>query len=134
MPVRTVIVLASVLLVATAARADDRIGEAKHQVEAADVDYKLGRFGDALDKYSKAYELYPAAPLLFNIGQCHKNLRNYDKAIFFFEGYLRDNPTASNRALVEDPIRESKAERDKQPAVVAPPAVTPPLVAPPVAV
>ena len=107
------IVIAACLMAGTV-RADPRIDAARAQVEAADTDYKLGRFTDALQKYSKAYELFPAAPLLFNIGQCHKNLKEYDKAIFFFEGYLRDDPTASNHELVQDLIRESKAGLEQQ--------------------
>ena len=105
--------MAAVLLSVTPAHADVRRDQAKQQVVAADIDYRLGRFRDALGRYTRAYELYPLAGLLFNIGQCHKNLRDYDKAIFFFEGYLRDAPTAANRALVEDLIREARAELDR---------------------
>src|SRR4051812_23118772 len=99
--IRLVSILLVAWLTAGAAHADDRVAQARAQVEAADTDYKLGRFGDALEKYSKAYELYAAAPLLFNIGQCHRNLKNYERAIFFFQGYLREDPTASNHVLVE---------------------------------
>jgi tetratricopeptide (TPR) repeat protein len=126
-----------VVIAAAPAHADDRIAQAKHQVAAADIDYRLGRFGAALDEYTRAYERYPVPPLLFNIGQCHKNLKDYAKAIFFFEGYLRDAPTASNRALVEDLIREARAELDKVPPIVAPaaqpqpPAPPPPISSPP---
>ncbi|MDB4956023.1 MAG: hypothetical protein JWO36_3592 [Myxococcales bacterium] len=108
----TIAIAACVLI--RPAYADDKIEQARAVVEAADTDYKLGRFHEALEKYSKAYELYPAAPLLFNIGQCHRYLKDYEKAIFFFQGYLRDDPTASNHAVVEDLIREAKTELDKQ--------------------
>jgi len=109
-----------------------RIEQAKVLVAAADIDYRLARFPEALDGYTRAYELYPVPALLFNIAQCHRNLKDYDKAIFFFEGYLRDAPTATNRALVEDLIRESRAELAKAPPA-APPAraVEPAPVAPP---
>jgi tetratricopeptide (TPR) repeat protein len=104
-----------------------RIDQAKQQVLAADIDYRLARFPEALARYTRAYELYPVPALLFNIGQCHRNLKDYGKAIFFFEGYLRDAPTATNRALVEDLIRESRAELAKVPpaAPVEPPAAVP---------
>jgi tetratricopeptide (TPR) repeat protein len=121
------LVIAAVVLSVTSAHADVRIDEAKQQVAAADIDYRLGRFGDALAKYTRAYELYPVAGLLFNIGQCHKNLKDYDKAIFFFEGYLRDAPTASNRALVKDLIREARAALGKsRPRPIASPDPAPP--------
>jgi len=121
-------------LMPAAARAQgNRIEQAKLQVAAADIDYRLARFTEALAEYTRAYELYPVPALLFNIAQCHRNLKNYGKAIFFFEGYLRDAPKATNRALVEDLIRESRAELAKAPpaapaAPVAP--VEPPAPAP----
>jgi tetratricopeptide (TPR) repeat protein len=115
--------VASVVPAAALAQGN-RIEQAKQQVSAADIDYRLARFTEALAEYTRAYELYPVPALLFNIAQCHRNLKDYGKAIFFFEGYLRDAPTATNRALVEDLIRESRAELAKAPPVapVAPPA------------
>jgi tetratricopeptide (TPR) repeat protein len=109
----TVVTVVTVAVLATSAHADDRLAQARQQVKAADIDYRLGRFAEALAEYTKAYELYPVPPLLFNIAQCHKNLKDYAKAIFFYEGYLRDEPTAKNGALVQDLIRESKVELDK---------------------
>lgn len=127
------LIVAVASIVASApARADDagdgdRMEQARRTVTAADIDYKLGRFTAALDKYTRAYELYPVAPLLFNIAQCHKNLRDYEKAIFFYEGYLRDAPRANNRALVEDLIREAKLALNEQTAT---PPESPPVSAP----
>ena len=122
----TLAAVVTVAVLATSARADDRLALARQQVKAADIDYRLGRFVEALAEYTKAYELYPVPPLLFNIAQCHKNLKDYAKAIFFYEGYLRDEPAAKNGALVHDLIRESKAELDKvspdSPPVAPPPA------------
>jgi len=110
---RLATVLVGIVLSVTVARADPRLDRAKQQVAVADIDYRLARFGDALAGYTRAYELYPVPALLFNIGQCHRNLKDYAKAVFFFEGYLRDLPAATNRALVEDLIREAQAELDK---------------------
>ena len=97
------------------------VRQARQQVTAADIDYRLGRFADALDKYTRAYELYPVPELLFNIAQCHKNLKQFAKAIFFYEGYLRDAPNAANRELVHDLIRESNAELAQATPHEAPP-------------
>jgi tetratricopeptide (TPR) repeat protein len=93
--------------------------QAKAAVEKGETDYKLGRFEEALEEYSHAYELFPAPALLFNLGQCHKQLKNYDRAIFFFEGYLRDEPRPTNRRLAQDLIAESRAELAKQQAASA---------------
>ncbi|HEX2659220.1 MAG TPA: tetratricopeptide repeat protein [Polyangia bacterium] len=102
--------------------------EAKAEVEKAQLHYKLGRFEDALAAYTKAYELFHAPALLFNIGQCHKNLKNYERAIFFFEGYLREERNPEKRTLAEQLIESSRADLLRQrnePAPLAPPAPTP---------
>lgn len=63
--------------------------------------YKLGRFDRALVAYTRAYRLLPLAGFLFNIGQCHRFLRNYKQAIFFYKGYLRETPGAPNLKVVQ---------------------------------
>jgi tetratricopeptide (TPR) repeat protein len=110
---RAVIVVIVTLAIAGSARADNK-DQARVHVQAADIDYKLGKFDEALAEYSKAFELFPAPPLLFNLAQCHRNLKNFERAIFFFEGYLRESPNAPNRALVEDLLKESRAALDQQ--------------------
>jgi tetratricopeptide (TPR) repeat protein len=70
--------------------------------------YQDGRFVQALDAYRRAYDVAPVPELLFNIGQCHFQLKSYEWAIFFYQGYLADRPRAGNRALVESLITESR--------------------------
>jgi tetratricopeptide (TPR) repeat protein len=98
---------------ASRAYADGK-ADARPHVIAADAAYKVGKFDEALAEYSKAYELYPAPPILFNLGQCEMNLKHWDRAIFFYEGYLRARPDAKNRALVEDLLREAHAALDSE--------------------
>lgn len=96
------------------ARADSPLEEAKALNRQATVEYDVGKFQEALDLYSKAYERYPMPALLFNIGQCHKLLKNYEREIFFFRGYLRAQPAAANRAAVETLIAEAQRQLDDQ--------------------
>ena len=111
MKITILVVLALTMGVASA----DPKQEARKHVETADVQYKLGQFDKALAEYSAAYELYAVPALLFNIGQCHKNLKNYEQALFFYRGFLRDSPAdAPNRNVVEDLIRETQADLDRQ--------------------
>src|SRR5262249_18432563 len=63
------LIFAVVVLSAVPARADDKLEQAKQEVKAADIDYRLGRFSEALAGYTRAYQLYPVPALLFNIGQ-----------------------------------------------------------------
>ena len=99
----------------------DARSQAKAAVERAEVDYKLGRFQDALDGYRRAYELFHAPMLLFDIGQCHRNLGDPDKAIFFFEGYLREEtrPEPERRQLTEDLLVELRTDSQRRRAIAA---------------
>jgi tetratricopeptide (TPR) repeat protein len=81
--------------------------------------YNLGNFQAALIRFKRAYELRPAPLLLFNLGQCYRHMRNHERAIFFFDGYLREDPTTSDRELVLGLIAEEKKLLAAQRAKVA---------------
>jgi tetratricopeptide (TPR) repeat protein len=88
----------------------DGIEEAKRLAKSAATHYALAQFDLAADEYSKSYEASPSPGLLFNLGQCQMMLKSYERAVFFFEGYLRDKPDAPNVALTQDLIAEAKRE------------------------
>ncbi len=69
-----------------------------------------------MQEYSRAYEFAPLAAFLFNMGQCHRQLSNHERAVFFYEGYLRDKPDAKNREMVQRLIQQSKLELERQEA------------------
>jgi tetratricopeptide (TPR) repeat protein len=119
---RAGIVLLLMLLFTGAARAEVKGDKnaARPHVQAADIAYKLGKFEEALASYSKAYEVYPAPALLFNLGQCHRNLKQWERAVFFYEGFLRESPAnAPNRKLVEDLLKETRVELARENALDA---------------
>ena len=93
--------------------------EARTLTSQASVEYDVGHFDQALDLYTRAYERYPKPALLFDIGQCHRQLGHYERAIFFYQGYLRGLPQAPNRALVEKFIADSQQQLDAQRAAGA---------------
>ena len=78
--------------------------------------FALGRFEDALGEYQQAFEEYPLPEFLFNIGQCHRNLGDYDQAIFSFRKYVRLKPDAENRDATEELIAELEAEKARNPS------------------
>jgi tetratricopeptide (TPR) repeat protein len=95
----------------------------------ADKLFNLSRFDEALEEYQRAYQEFPAPEILFNIGQCHRNLGNYDEAIFSFRKYLKLKPDADNREATESYISELEAERARQKDDdVEPPELVPPPV------
>ncbi len=110
------VVLLAIVSAIHTAHADPK-ADARAHVAAADTSYKLGDFAKALDDYQQAYKLFPVPALLFNIGQCHRQLKQYERALFFFEGFLRDSaPNAPNRDVVEGLAAEMRAAMTKQQA------------------
>ena len=97
----------------------DAFEDAKRFAKQAAIHYQLGRFADASEAYTRSYELAPLPGLLFNLGQCQLALKSFDRALFFFEGYLREKPDAPNLALVRDLIAEARKERTEQQAKAA---------------
>jgi len=90
---------------------------------------KLGEYSAASRNSRKPTTSSPDATFLFNIAQCHRQLREYAEAIQLYRNYLRDAPDAPNREDVEKFIREItlviEQEKESKPAV----APTPPPVA-----
>lgn len=97
-----------VLLCAAAGDASASVKQAKKHFHRAETHYRLGRFEDALAEYSKAYEEKELPAFLFNIAQCHMELGNYERAVFFYEGFLLERPSDPNRALVEARLADAK--------------------------
>jgi tetratricopeptide (TPR) repeat protein len=90
---------------------------AKKHFYAGEKLFALGRFSDALKEYEAAFDAKPLPAFLFNIGQCHRNLHDYDAAIFSFRKYLSLLPEAANRAEVEDLIRELEDAQAREKAL-----------------
>lgn len=90
---------------------DASVREARAHFKRGEKLFALGKFEDALAAYEAAYDANPLPELLFNIGQCHRNLEDYDAAIFSFKKYLRLKPNASNRRAVEKLIEELEEEK-----------------------
>ena len=83
-------------------------GVAAADKESARTAYKLGiqhynlaEYRDALDAFKEAYRQFEEPALLFNIGQCHRQLGDRQQAITFFRTYLREVPEAENRDEVK---------------------------------
>src|SRR4051812_1471531 len=79
---------------------------ARAHFDRAERAFNLGRFDEALTEYQAAYEALPLPAFVFNIAQCHRNLGNGDKAVFFYQRFLSLQPDAPNRPVVEELIAE----------------------------
>ena len=94
----------------------------KHFDEGAKA-YKLGEFARAVDEYRKSYELYPAALLLFDLGQAYRKLGQNEKALFTYQQYLTEAPTGRFRRVaeemvttLEDLVKRQRAAQQQPPA------------------
>jgi tetratricopeptide (TPR) repeat protein len=87
--------------------------------ESATTHYNLSEFGDALKDFKEAYRVIKDPILLFNIAQCHRQLKEYEEAAKLFRAYRREHPQAPNRDEVDRLIHqmdEAIAEqRNRQP-------------------
>ena len=90
---------------------------ARRHFERGEKLFALGKFDDALEEYQTAFDAKPLPGFLYNIGQCYRNLGDYDQAIFSFKKYLKLEPDAPNREAVErliEELEEKKAQGDSQ--------------------
>jgi tetratricopeptide (TPR) repeat protein len=97
------------------------VARAKALFEQAEVHFNVGEFQKALSLYSKAYKTKQLAAFLFNIAQCHRYLKNYERAIFFYKRFLSQKPDTPHRGMVEGFIEQCKKakEAERQPEVPA---------------
>lgn len=111
---RFLLALALIAAGARTASADDpALVTAKLHFDRGEKLYALAKFGDALVEYQKAFDAKPLPDLLFNIGQCYRNLGDYDSAIFSYRKYLQLEPNAANRVQIEQLISDLTAKRDE---------------------
>src|SRR5204863_8141840 len=115
------------------AQGGDRPGRALF--EQAEAKFNVGRFEEALVDYQAAYDVEPLPAFLFNIGQCYRNLGNYERAQFFFRRYTVLDPRSPNRPAADRLIAEMDRLAGEQPGATAAAeqaSPTPPLLAAPV--
>lgn len=101
------------LLFATTVAADAK-SEARAAYQEGSRLYDLADFAGALAGFRKAYMLFEEPTILFNIAQCHRQLKNTEEAIRFYKTYLRKVATAPNAAEVEALIKRLEAQLEKE--------------------
>jgi tetratricopeptide (TPR) repeat protein len=132
LPYTAILVIGIALVAPSPASAEERpdgiskseMKRAKRHFKKGEKLFALGRFDKALEQYESAFEEAPLPEFLFNIGQCQRNLGDYDGAIFSYRKYLKLKPDARNRESVEKLIDELEIEienEDNRPDLVAPP-------------
>jgi tetratricopeptide (TPR) repeat protein len=106
MRMRAIVIFGLVFLgVGAVARADDK-SAGKAIWNEGITRYDLGDFDGAIARFEEAYKTFPNPSILFNLGQAHRQKKEYERAVFYFHAYLRNKPDAPNRDVVEQLIKE----------------------------
>ena len=92
--------------------ADLDMARAKNHFKQGQTHYANSEYQQALERFEVAYSYKPLSGFLFNIGQCHMELKNYEMALKRYNQYLRESPKARNRAKVEELIRQASVKHD----------------------
>lgn len=101
-----VLLVLALSLAATTARASDNASReaAKHFQRGVDL-YNDGDFRGALVEFRKAYQVWPRANVLYDIGQTEYQLLDYASALKTLERYLAETgPNAVHRQEVESTV------------------------------
>ena len=116
--------------------------EAKQRFDAGSKLYNLRSYEKALEEFKAVYLLVGDPSLLFNIGQCERQLERYVDARKSFQSYLREaQPTEEQRrdierliASVDAAIRNAEESKKVEAAQIQPatPTVAPTIAAAPV--
>ena len=103
--------------------------EMKSLYERATRAYDVGKYGEAIEEYQKAYEIGGDPPMLYNIAQAYRLNDQPSEAARFYRRYLQRAPNARNREDVERKIAEqekiAEERRQAQLATQPPAPVTP---------
>lgn len=86
----------------------DDLSAARLLVQQASQSYELAQFPEALQLYEQAYAHAPLPGLLFNLGQCHFALKDYEQAVFYYQGFLRGAPESSRVEMVRGLVAEAE--------------------------
>jgi hypothetical protein len=90
----------ALLLVAAPAWAEDREAAAIH-FQAAQAAEKRADYKTAIEEYERAYRLAPHPSVLFNMANNYEKLGDLRHAAEYLGRYLRDDPRAEDRPVVE---------------------------------
>lgn len=108
-----------------APRSKKEAAEAKLLFETGKKAYNVGDFAKSIADWKKGYELSGDALFLFNMAQAHRQLKQYEPALFLYRAYLRELPNAPNSADVQQRIEQleqllAKAQQPPNEAITPP--------------
>jgi tetratricopeptide (TPR) repeat protein len=103
----------------------DEINQVKLLYDRGMAHFQLEEYDAAIEKWQAGFRIKPAPEFLYNIAQAYRLSRRPDRALSFYQKYLRMSPKAPNRAEVERHIAALQKVVDQQ-ARSQPPTASPP--------
>jgi tetratricopeptide (TPR) repeat protein len=82
--------------------------KAKELFKEAQEHFRLREFAETIPLLKEAYRLYPSSLFLYNLAQCHLELKQYEEAVSYFENFIETDPKSKNRAPAEKYLKQSK--------------------------
>ena len=82
--------------------------KAKELFKEAQEHFRLREFAETIPLLKEAYRLYPSSLFLYNLAQCHLELKQYEEAVSFFENFLEVDPKSKNRSQAEKYLKQSR--------------------------
>jgi len=116
---------------------DDKAKAKAHYNEGAKA-FRIGELPKAANAFKAAYEACPSTLLLYNLGQTYRQLRDNEKALYFYKQYLSTSPPADERradvqkliSQIEAQIVNQRRLQEAPPPGPAAPTTTAPTAAP----
>lgn len=112
----SLLVLSLLLFAGTATAQTRNKQKASAHYEAAEKAYQKAEFRKALEDYLKVLDYIERdsiPEMYFNIAQCHRQLAEVEKALFYYRLFLSKSPTSPLRPEVEKHLAALEAERQK---------------------
>jgi tetratricopeptide (TPR) repeat protein len=107
---------------ANAGEDEDRAAKARTHYETGMGHFNLEEWDQAIAEWEAGYRVKPVPEFLFNIAQAYRKSQRYERALTFYQRYLRLAPKAENRGEVEKQIAQLQKLAEEQKNAPPPPA------------
>jgi tetratricopeptide (TPR) repeat protein len=111
--------MVSVCATVSADKKSDHKAEAKAHYDTAVRRFDLGKYEEAAQEFTQAYELSGESAILYNIGQAYRLAGKFEEAAGAYRSVLRKLPDVQNRDEIKgriDEMDERAAEQKRQAA------------------
>jgi tetratricopeptide (TPR) repeat protein len=82
--------------------------KAQQLFEEAKKLFLLREYDKTIPLLKEAYRLYPAPLFLYNLAQCHLELKQYEDAISYFENFIDVDPKSKSRPQAEKYLKQAQ--------------------------